>query len=186
MSRLSICWLLKRLSTSYQNQIQGDISMFAKPQAEHQWLEQLVGTWRFRHCCRMLDGSESTDSGEMVCRSLGGMWLLAESRGGTTSEIGPWANLLTVGYDTEQRQYVGTFIGSMMSNIWPYHGAMDESGKRLTLYSEGPKLDGSGVGKYRDTIEIVDSDNWLFISERQDDEGGWVQFMESTQTRCDA
>ena len=157
--------------------------MFSKPQPEHKWLDQLVGNWSFEHCCRMLDGSQSNDSGRMVCRSLGGMWLLAESTGGDSSNVGPWSNLLTVGYDTEKKQYVGTFIGSMMSNIWPYHGTMDESGKRLSLYSEGPKLDGTGIGKYRDTIEIVDLNLWLFISEREEDDGEWVQFMESKQSR---
>lgn len=158
--------------------------MFAKPQAEHQWLDQLVGTWNFVHSCRMPDGSQSTASGKMICRSLGGMWLLAESHGGASSDVGPWANLMTVGFDTERKEYVGTFIGSMMSNIWPYHGVMDESGKRLSLVSEGPNLDGNGICKYGDTIEVVDSDRWLFTSEKQEVDGKWVQFMESMQTRA--
>ncbi len=112
--------------------------MFAKPQAEHRWLEQLVGTWDFEHECRMHDGTQSSESGTMVCRSLGGMWLLAESKGGESSATGPWSNLLTVGYDTEKKQFVGTFIGSMMSMIWPYHGALDESGRRLRCIPKAP------------------------------------------------
>ncbi|XZE45173.1 DUF1579 domain-containing protein [Pirellulaceae bacterium SH467] len=157
--------------------------MFAKPQGEHLWLEQLVGTWRFRHTCKMPDGSESTESGTMVCRTLHSMWFLAESSGDVSSDTTPWSNLLTVGFDTEKKEYVGTFISSMMSSIWSYRGTMDEFGKKLDLYTEGPKFDGTGIGKYRDTIVYVDPDNWLFLSALQGDDGDWVQFMESEQKR---
>lgn len=157
--------------------------MFAKPQAEHQWLEQLVGTWSFQHICKMPDGSQSSESGTMCCRTLHGMWLLSESHGDASSSMGPWSNFLTVGYDTEKKEYVGTFISSMMSSIWHYRGTMDEGRRRLDLYSEGPKFDGSGIGVYRDSIELVDANNWLFLSALQGDDGGWVQFMESKQKR---
>ncbi|AMV31486.1 hypothetical protein VN12_05165 [Pirellula sp. SH-Sr6A] len=157
--------------------------MFAKPQAEHQRLEQLVGTWRFRHTCKMPDGTESTESGTMVCRTLHGMWLLAESTGDVSSDTTSWSNLLTVGYDTEKKEYVGTFISSMMSSIWAYRGTMDEPSKQLHLYTEGPKFDGSGIGKYRDTIEWVDDDRWLFLSALEGDDGVWIPFMESEQKR---
>lgn len=91
---------------------------------------------------------------------------------------------MTVGFDPSQNQYVGTFIGSMMATIWPYHGVLDSTGKRLPLNSEGPKFDGSGIGKYRDTIEIVDENTWLFISELQADDQTWTQFMCGRHTRC--
>ncbi len=156
--------------------------MFAKPQSEHQWLEQLIGTWDIQHCCTMPDGTQSKTTGSMVCRSLGGMWLIAESSG-EAADAGPWANLMTIGFDIEKKQFVGTFIGSMMSNIWPYHGVLDETGRRLPLYSEGPKFDGSGIGQYRDTIDIIDPDNWLFGSEILSDDGQWVKFMEGSHHR---
>lgn len=156
--------------------------MFAKPQQEHQWLDQLVGPWNFEHDCRMPDGSKSTAQGRMVCRSLGGMWLICESSGEMPNE-GEWTSMMTLGFDPAKSQYVGTFIGSMMSNIWPYHGVLDESGKKLPLYSEGPKFDGSGTGKYRDTVEVIDANTWLFTSEFQSDDGQWVQFMVGKHTR---
>ena len=55
-------------------------NMFAKPQSEHQWLDQLVGEWTFEHECQMPDGSTSNAPGKMTCRSLGGLWLICESR----------------------------------------------------------------------------------------------------------
>ena len=156
--------------------------MFAKPQTEHQWLDQLVGNWKFAHECQMPDGKISKANGSMACRSLGGLWLICESSG-DSSDGESWSSIMTLGFDPAQNQYVGTFIGSMMANIWPYHGVVDSSGKRLPLNSEGPKFDGSGHCKYRDTIEIIDKDNWLFTSELQDDDGKGVQFMTGQHTR---
>ncbi len=156
--------------------------MFAKPSAEHHWLDQLIGDWEFVHRCKMPDGSESSTPGQMTCRSLGGMWLICESSG-TSEEGGTWSSIMTVGFDPAQSQYVGTFIGSMMANIWPYHGVLDSSGKRLALYSEGPKFDGNGDGKYRDTIEVIDADKWLFSSELLTDEGSWVNFLDGEHLR---
>ncbi|MEZ6137589.1 MAG: DUF1579 domain-containing protein [Pirellulaceae bacterium] len=156
--------------------------MFAQPQKEHQWLDQLVGQWNLEHNCEMPDGSKSTAKGTMSCRSLGGMWLICESSG--DSPDGHWANIMTLGFDPAQNQFVGTFVGSMMANIWPYHGVLDPTLKRLPLYSEGPKFDGNGIGKYRDTIEIIDADSWLFTSELESEDATWRQFMVATHTRC--
>jgi hypothetical protein len=156
--------------------------MFAKPQSEHHWLDQLIGNWDFEHQCTMPDGSESRTPGKMTCRSLGGMWLIGESSGGS-SESDRWSSIMTLGFDPAQNQYVGTFVGSMMANLWPYRGVLDASGKRLPLASEGPKFDGSGIGKYRDTVEIVDADTWLLLSEILADDGQWVKFMVGKHVR---
>ena len=155
--------------------------MFAKPQPEHQWLDQLVGEWKFEHDCKMQDGSRATAQGVMTCRSLGGLWLICESTG--DSPDGAWSSIMTLGFDPAQNQYVGTFVASMMANIWPYHGVPDATGKMLPLNSEGPRFDGKGIGKYRDTIEIIDSNTWLFRSELESDDGNWLQFMIATNTR---
>jgi hypothetical protein len=156
--------------------------MFSKPQAEHAWLQQLVGNWTFEHDCQMPDGSKNKSSGKMTCRSMAGMWLLCESTGGAGDEA--WSSLMTVGYDPTKEQYVGSFIGSMMHKMWLYHGTLAEDQKRLPLISEGPKLDDSGTCRYRDTIEIVDKDTWNFLSEVETDTGEWVQFMAGRHVRA--
>lgn len=155
--------------------------MFAKPQSQHQWLEQLIGHWSFEHTCQMPDGSTSKTPGTMTCRSLGGLWLICESSG--QSDEGNWSSIMTIGFDPTKAQYVGTFIGSMMANIWSYHGVLDTTGKRLPLESEGPKFVGTGTCKYHDTIEIIDKDNWLFTSEYQSDDGDWVPFLSGKHWR---
>lgn len=157
--------------------------MFAKPQSEHHWLDQLIGEWDFEHRCQMPDGTASTAPGRMTCRSLGGLWLIAESSG-ESEEGGGWSSVMTLGFDPAQNRYVGTFVGSMMTHIWPYRGSLDASGKRLPLWSEGPKFDGSGIGEYRDTIEIIDADTWHFSSELLADDGQWVKFMDGRHVRA--
>ncbi|TWT95576.1 DUF1579 domain-containing protein [Neorhodopirellula pilleata] len=156
--------------------------MFAKPQSEHQWLDQLLGQWKLVHECQTPEFGKSITEGSMTCRSLGGMWLICESTG-ESPDGDSWSSIMTLGFDVTQNQFVGTFIGSMMTNIWPYHGVLDATGKRLPLNSEGPAFDGKGTCLYRDTIEIVDPDHWLFSSEFQSDEGPWVQFMSGKHTR---
>lgn len=155
--------------------------MFAEPQAEHRWLAQLLGNWTFEHECTMPDGTTNRSPGTMKCRSLGGIWLVCESNG--TSPDGDWSSIMTLGFDPTQNQYVGTFIGSMMANIWPYHGVLDSTGQKLPLESSGPKFVGEGTCKYRDTIEIVDPETWLFTSELQDDDGNWVPFLSGKHVR---
>ncbi|MBB3205189.1 hypothetical protein FHS27_000956 [Rhodopirellula rubra] len=156
--------------------------MFSKSQAEHQWLEQMIGDWSFDHQCMGPDNESSQSSGKMTCRTMGGLWLICESSGGTSDED-KWSSIMTLGFDPTKNRYVGTFVGSMMANIWHYRGTVDESGKRLPLDSKGPKFGGAGTCLYRDTIEIVDANEWLMISEMQDDDGAWVKFMHGKHTR---
>lgn len=157
--------------------------MFAKPQAEHLWLQQLVGQWTFEHQCEMPDGSRSTSPGKMTCRSLGDLWLIAESSG--QSEPGSdWSAIMTLGFDPAKGHFVGTFVGSMMTNLWQYAGTLDAGGKILPLETEGPKMDGSGLGKFRDTIEIIDQDTWMMYSDLLTDDGSWFRFMQSKHVRC--
>lgn len=156
--------------------------MFAKPQSEHRWLDQLIGDWNIEHRCQMPDGSKSKTHGKMTCRSLGGMWLISESEG-ISPEGHAWSSIMTVGFDTVIERFVGTFVGSMMSNVWHYQGDLDKSQRRLPLECEGPKFDGVGTCQYRDTIEIVDPNRWLFTSEFQDEAGQWTKFLDGIHSR---
>ena len=156
--------------------------MFAQPQKEHHWLSRLVGDWEFEHDCKMPDGTDAKSGGKMVCRMLGELWVICESIG-VAPDGNNWSTIMTVGFDPSKNAYVGTFIGSMMANIWHYHGVMDADGVTLPLESEGPKFDGSGIGKYRDTIKIIDENTWLFTSDYQSDDGKWIPFMSGTHRR---
>jgi len=152
--------------------------MFAKPQTEHDWLHQLVGEWTSEMDCAMgPDQPRQKSKGRESVRSLGGLWTLGEGEGelpdGTTGRT-----LMTLGFDPMRGRFVGSFIGSMMTHLWLYDGALDESGKVLTLESSGPNMMGDGaIMPYRDVITLVAPEHRILSSYTPDGAGGWTEFM---------
>ncbi len=159
--------------------------MLENPQPEHKWLHQLVGNWVSESECRKApEEKPEKSSGRFVCCSLGELWVILEGEG-AAPDGSNWKCVITLGYDPNQKKYVGNSIVSMMSHLWPYQGALDQSGKKLALDSEGPRCDGKeGTAQYRDTIEIVDKDHWIFTGEVQGDDGSWTQIMTSHNYRA--
>lgn len=157
--------------------------MFEQAQMQHAWLERLVGEWKVESECRMgPDKPPQITTARITCRMVGKLWLLLETVGDPSPD-GDWSTIMTLGFDARQQCYVGTFIGSMMTHLWQYRGVLDAAGKVLPLDSEGPKFDGSGTTRYRDTVEIVDSDCWLFYGDVLSDDGSWNRLMSSTNRR---
>ncbi|MGH8507529.1 MAG: DUF1579 domain-containing protein [Gammaproteobacteria bacterium] len=152
--------------------------MKTEPQKEHEWLQQLVGEWAYEHECSMEPGKppEKFIGSESV-KLLGGLWVLCEGRGEMPG--GGMANtLMTLGYDPERKRYVGTFIGSMMTHLWVYDGALDGTGSVLTLDTEGPDMATEGkMAKYKDVIEIKSSDHRMLTSHMLGEDGEWHSFM---------
>jgi hypothetical protein len=112
--------------------------MNADTQQEHNGLGRLVGKWTFEAECQMSsDQPPIKNQGFEVVRSLGGLWTIGEGEGKTPE--GVTANtVMTLGYDPQAKRFVGTFIASIMTNLWIYNGSLNESGKVLTLDTEGP------------------------------------------------
>lgn len=152
--------------------------MHFEPQQEHQWLQQLVGDWTFETECVMgPDKPPEKFQGTESVRSLGGLWVLCEGRGEMPGG-GVGTTLLTLGYDPAKKQYLGTFIGSMMTHMWVYEGEVDATGKVLPLNTEGPSFTAEGkMTKYKDTIEIKSADHRVLTSQALGEDGKWHQFM---------
>lgn len=158
--------------------------MHAEPQTEHQWLNQLVGEWTCEMECSMgPDQPPSKSTGVEVVRSLGGLWTIGEGQG-ESPEGPPVKSIMTLGYDPQKKRYVGSFIASVMNQLWLYEGTLDESGKKLTLDTEGPAFDDQGMpnpkkgaAKYQDVIEIISPDHRIMKSQILGDDGQWHQFM---------
>ena len=155
--------------------------MVGTPQAEHQWLQQLVGQWLVQQECHGPDGTNRSQS-KMHCRMVGGLWLISENVG-KSDKGDPWTCIMTLGFDPMRNAYVGTFIGSMMTHLWPYKGVVDETGRRLVLDSEGPNMDGSAVTKYRDTIDVRSSEQWNLTGEILGGDDLWSNIIHSEHTR---
>lgn len=150
----------------------------AEPQEEHKWLHKLVGEWDMEAESAMAPGEPPMKTtGTESVRSLGGLWILAEGEGEMPGG-GTGSSLMTLGYDPQKNRYVGTWVGSMMANLWLYEGSLDDGKKVLTLNSEGPSMEGEGkMAKYQDVIEFKSDDHRVLTSHVQGEDGSWQGFM---------
>ncbi len=154
-----------------------------KPEKEHKWLEQFVGTWDSKSEASMgPDPAPLKGEGTMTCRNLGGFWLHNEMK--VTMAGASVTGIQTIGYNAKKKKYVGTWVDSMSDFMWHYEGTVDEAGKKLTLNTEGPNHQGGGkLSKYRDAYEFKSADVVIATSEMLMDDGKWVTFMTGTMTR---
>lgn len=152
--------------------------MNAQPQAEHQWLQKLVGEWTSEMDAVMgPDKPPEKFVGTETVRAVGGLWTMGEGRGEMPGG-GTAVTVMTLGYDPARKRFVGTFIGSMMTHMWVYEGTLDATGKVLTLDTEGPHFGTEGkTARYKDVIEFVSDDHRVLTSQMQGDDGTWTQFM---------
>ncbi len=159
--------------------IRADDGGFELPlsQPEHQWLEQFVGEWTTTS-----QGSAGPDqptfdcSGTISSRMIGGYWVVNEMSSDMPGM--QMRGLQTIGYDSTQEKYIGTWVDSILNHMWHYEGTVDESGKKLSLYAEGPIFAaGEGVSMFRDSYEFVSDDQIRITSEMQGDDGEWITFM---------
>jgi hypothetical protein len=144
----------------------------AEPQEGHRWLQRLLGDWTSE------EGEEPKKCrGTESVRPLGELWVLAEGQGDMPGG-GEAQMLMTLGYDPAKGKFVGTWVGSVMTNLWVYEGTLDESGNKLTLETEGPDFGGSGkMAQYRDTIEFLSDDHRTLTGSTKGEDGQWKQFM---------
>lgn len=152
--------------------------MNSKPQKEHEWLQKLVGEWTYEGDATMALGKPSERvTGTESVRSLGGLWVLCEGHGEMPGG-GEAIMIITLGYDPVKTRYIGSFIGSMMTQMWIYEGELDSAAKVLTLNTEGPSFTDEGVmTKYRDVIEIKSDDHRVWSSSYLGDNKEWYVFM---------
>ncbi len=158
-----------------------------QPTPEHEWLLQFVGDWTFESECMMgPDQPPMKSAGNQKTRSLGSLWTLGEME-----SVGPdgqaMRSVITLGFDPAKLRFVGTFVASCMTHLWPYDGQLDAARKVLTLDSAGPSFTDHGtMAKYQDIIEIIDKDQYLLWSQFQNPDGSWTQFMSAKYTRVAA
>lgn len=146
---------------------------------QHRWLGRLAGDWAWTMEAEAPEpgGAPVTDSGTEAVRSLEGVWMMMESRG-STPEGGSATSVMTLGYDTDRQRFVGTFVGSMMTNLWVYEGTLDDAGQVLTLNTEGPSYTEEGkMAKYRDTLEFRGDGHRVQTSSFLHGDGTWRRFM---------
>ena len=152
--------------------------MHAKPEKQHQWLQKLVGEWTYETQVAAEPGQPASKAtGTETVRSIGGLWVQAEGQGEMPGG-GPATTIMTLGYDTQKKRFVGTWIGSMMTHLWIYDGELDPAELTLTLNSEGPSMSGDGtMSRYQDVIEFKGNDQRTLTARVRTAAGQWQQFM---------
>lgn len=155
-----------------------------EPQKEHRWLHRLVGEWTFETEMSMgPDQPPIKSHGRETVRSLGGLWTIAEGVGEVPGG-GTHQSIMTLGFDPQTQRFVGTFIASVITHLWPYNGTLDASEKVLTLDSEGPGFAGDGtMSKYQDIIEFVSDDHRTLSSQVLGPDGFWIPFIKAHYRR---
>ena len=155
-------------------------SMFPvpKPQAEHHWLDRLVGVWIAEPD---QGASPAHEPWTETVRSIGGLWVELEGRGQMPG-VGDATTVMTLGFNPPSGRFVGSFIGSMMTHFWVYDGSLESDS--LVLYADGPDMKVKGkIVKYRDTLTFTDTGHRMLRSEIQGDDGGWTEIMLARYTR---
>ena len=155
-----------------------------EPQKEHQWLQRLVGEWAVEGECSMgPDQPPMKNTGREIVRSLGGLWTIGEGSG-ESPDGGNCDSIMTLGFDPQTKRFVGTFVASMMTHLWPYNGTLDATEKILTLDSEGPSFADDGtMAKYQDIIEFLDDNHRTLSSQYLGPDGQWIPFMKAHYRR---
>jgi hypothetical protein len=147
----------------------------AAPQTD--LLKKFEGEWTASSRSVGVDGKPAGDiPGTLRARMLGNSWVINEWTGdmpGMTME-----GLQTIGYDTNKKKYVGTWVDNFSDYMWSYEGTFDEATKRLTLEAKGPSMSGDGsMSLYRDSYRFESESMIEVKSEVQDADGKWITFM---------
>ncbi len=153
------------------------------PTEQHKWLDQLVGEWETSSEATFAPGMPPLKcEGKETVRKLGGFFTVSEHVGNFTGT--EFTGVMTLGYDAEQKKYIGTWVDSMTNHMWHYVGTMDDAGKVLTLEAEGPNPLAAGKKtKFRDVIEIKSKDHKVMTSSMLGEDGKWVEFMTANYKR---
>lgn len=150
--------------------------------AQHRWLQQMVGEWEFESECNMGPGQALVnDRGVETVRMFGDIWMISDSRSGDGDSS--WSAVITLGYDPKNECFVGSFIASMMTNMWIYKGQLDKTEKTLTLDTEGPNFADGKITRYQDIVTMINATERTLTSQMWGEDNQWHPFMKALYRR---
>lgn len=151
--------------------------MGTPPAYGHGWLHRFLGEWDYTGEFMGPDGQTHIGTGTETVRSLGGYWIMGESRGEMPGGGGEAHCVITLGYDPLRERFIGSWVGSMMWHLSIYDGTLSEDGRELVLESEGPSFTGEGTALYRDVMIWEDADHRRMETSVRGTDGGWTRLM---------
>jgi hypothetical protein len=154
------------------------------PTAQHKLLSKDVGTWDASIKLWMGGpNSEPTESkGVETNTMLGGFWLVGAFKGDIGGQ--PFEGRGQVGYDTNKKKYVTTWIDTMSSEVMLLEGDLDEKTHILTMTGKGTGPDGKPY-EAKEVSEHKGDDTRVFTMYMKSDQtnGEMAKMMEITYTR---
>ena len=147
----------------------------ARPGQEHQLLEKFVGEWESEGEIMAPGQPPSKIKGVESSHMVGGFWFVAQIK--STLPDFPYEQILTIGYDTAKKNYIGTVVDSMTSHLWRFEGSFDARGNILTYETEGPVPNPQTPSKFREVTELKSPDHKVFTSSILKPDGSWETMM---------
>ncbi len=154
----------------------------ADPTPQHKWLGQLVGEWH----TEVVDPSVGPEAPETKIQitdnvhAVGEYWIVSESE--TRFSSGASHFMMTIGYDPEAKEFIGSWIDANTSHMWTLTGSLDEERQMLTLHGEGPGVDGKPA-RFRDDIQLDSPNQKTHRSFLLGVDGKWAPIGEVTYLR---
>jgi hypothetical protein len=131
-------------------------SPFPKPGPEFGFLKADVGNWDVEIKTFAGPGEPTVTQGKETNRMLGGFWLLADFQGNMMGLDFKGHGMYS--YDTEKKQYVGTWVDSLSATKMDMIGKRDAANNTLTYEGVGPGSDGKPA-KHVMTTKYTDDGN---------------------------
>ncbi|MEZ6096818.1 MAG: DUF1579 domain-containing protein [Pirellulaceae bacterium] len=150
---------------------------------QHKWLAKFEGSWTTTMSNPSAPGMPAVEStGSLESESLGGHWMINRYEADMNGE--QFKAIQTIGFNSEKKKFVGTWVDSITDQLWLYEGELDESGKKLILEAEGPSMiDDRKTALFRDAYEFQSDDLIIATSSIQDANGKWIEFMSGQMKR---
>jgi hypothetical protein len=155
---------------------------YPKPGREHAMLKQTFeGEW---DAVAKHFGDAKTEQcfgKETVKSAYGGFWLVIDYSGDMEGK--PFTGHGTLGYDPMKKKYVMTWVDSMTPFAMVTEGEADAQGKTFTFTGEGYCPDLGKTAKFREVMEIQDSNHRTLAFYRADKDGHEKKMGEIFYTR---
>ncbi len=137
---------------------QEGIPQAPKPQKEHEWLQNFVGTWDFHAKFTMAPGAPPMEpKGVQLDRmTAGGLWLIIDAM--EDKKEAPFHGHGMVGYDTEKKKFIGVWVDNHGTKFEMSEGTADMAANSLKMESEVTGMDGKPM-KLKQASTIKDKDH---------------------------
>ncbi|HTF56636.1 MAG TPA: DUF1579 domain-containing protein [Planctomycetota bacterium] len=149
---------------------------------EHEGLKDMEGTWDYVMKFKPgPDQPEMESKGTEVCSMVGGYWLVFDNK--SPDFMGQaWHGHGSIGYDTEKKKYIGTFINSLSPYLMVAEGTSDGP-NRMTMNWEGKHGPSDTVEKTRSVHEKKDKDHSVMTMYGPGPDGKEMTYFTITYTR---